>query len=513
MATTVTEQQNGGTAGSAEQIEVHNPATGQLVATLPAATPEQVVEMVARAREAQTAWHALGFDGRGKILRRAQKWLLDNSDRVMDTVVSETGKTREDVAVAELGYMTAAFGFWAKQAPKYLADEKVRTTTPFLIGRKLIVRYEPVGVAGVIGPWNYPLSNSIGDAIPALAAGNSVIVKPSSVTPLSALIMQEGLRASGVPEDVFQILVGRGPIGLDLIDEVDFVMFTGSTETGRTVMERAAKTLTPVSLELGGKDPIIVLADANLERAANSAVYWSMQNAGQTCISIERAYVEAPIYDEFVSAVTDRVRSLRQGVPGGFGTVEVGSFINPPQADIVEAHVEDAVKKGATVTTGGKRVKGEGTFFQPTVLTGVDHTMECMTEETFGPTLPIMKVADVEEAIRLANDSPYGLQASVYTKDLAKGEAVARRLEVGTVTVNDSVANYSALEVPMGGWKTSGVGVRHGAEGIRKYTKRQTILLTRFAFNKEIYHYPYAAFRSELLVKLIKLIYGRGDRS
>ncbi len=214
MATTVTEQQNGGTAGSAEQIEVHNPATGQLVATLPAATPEQVVEMVARAREAQTAWHALGFDGRGKILRRAQKWLLDNSDRVMDTVVSETGKTREDVAVAELGYMTAAFGFWAKQAPKYLADEKVRTTTPFLIGRKLIVRYEPVGVAGVIGPWNYPLSNSIGDAIPALAAGNSVIVKPSSVTPLSALIMQEGLRESGVPDDVFQILVGRGPIGL-----------------------------------------------------------------------------------------------------------------------------------------------------------------------------------------------------------------------------------------------------------------------------------------------------------
>jgi acyl-CoA reductase-like NAD-dependent aldehyde dehydrogenase len=513
MATTITEKQNGGSAGSAEEIEVFNPATGKLVTTLRACSPEQVVEMVARARRAQVAWHELGFEGRGKILRRAQKWLLDNSDRVLDTVVSETGKTREDVAVAELGYMCAAFGFWAKKAPKYLAEEKLRSSSPFLIGRKLMVRYEPVGVAGIIGPWNYPLSNSVGDAIPALAAGNSVIVKPSSVTPLSSLLMEEGLRECGIPDGVFQVLVGRGPIGLTLIDEVDFVMFTGSTETGKTVMERAAKTLTPVSLELGGKDPLIVLADANLERAANSAVYWSMQNAGQTCISVERVYVEEPVYDQFVSLVTDRVRSLRQGVPGGFGSVEVGSFINPPQADIVEAHVEDAVKKGARVTTGGKRLEADGAFFQPTVLTGVDHSMECMTEETFGPTLPVMKVADVEEAITLANDSPYGLQASVYTRDLEKGEAVARRLHAGTVTVNDTVANYSALEVPMGGWKTSGVGVRHGADGIRKYAKRQTILLTRFALNKELYQFPYAAFRSELLVKFVKLLYGRGDRS
>jgi acyl-CoA reductase-like NAD-dependent aldehyde dehydrogenase len=377
----------------------------------------------------------------------------------------------------------------------------------------VFVRYEPVGVVGVIGPWNYPFTNTVGDAIPALAAGNAVIVKPSSVTPLTSLLIDEGLKACGIPVDVFQVLVGRGAIGETLIDLVDFLMFTGSTETGKHVMERAAKTLTPVSLELGGKDPMIVLKDADLERAANAAVFWSMQNGGQTCISVERVYVEEEIHDDFVSLVAEKVGELRQGVPGAFGSVDVGSFINPPQVEIVQAHVQDAIKKGARVLTGGNRLQGEGTFFEPTVLTGVDHSMECMTEETFGPTLPIMKVRDAEEAIRLANDSPYGLQASVFTKDLEKGEAVARRIEAGAVVINDANANYVAPEAPMGGWKTSGMGVRHGAEGIRKYTRRQTIVVTRFAMKKDIYMYPYGKGRSELLVKVLKLLYGRGDRS
>jgi acyl-CoA reductase-like NAD-dependent aldehyde dehydrogenase len=512
MTTTVEQQANGRTT-SEDSIVVENPATGQVVATLPAATPEQVVEMVARARRAQPAWEALGFEGRGKILRRAQKWVLDNSDRLLDTIVSETGKTREDAALAELGYAASAFGFWAKNAPKYLADEKIRASSPFLFGRRVFVRYEPVGVVGVIGPWNYPFTNTVGDAIPALAAGNAVVVKPSSVTPLTSLLIDECLRECGIPEDVFQVIVGRGPIAETLIDSADFIMFTGSTETGKHVMERAAKTLTPVSLELGGKDPMLVLKDADVERAANAAVFWSMQNGGQTCISVERVYVEEPIYDEFVSLVADRVRELRQGVPAGFGSVDVGSFINPPQIDTVEAHVEDAVKKGAHVLTGGHRLRGDGTFFQPTVLTDVDHTMECMTEETFGPTLPIMKVRDADQAIELANDSPYGLQASVYTKDLRKGEAVARQIQAGAVVINDSNANYLALEAPMGGWKTSGLGVRHGAEGIRKYSRRQTILVTRFAMKKDLYMYPYGRARSELLVKLMKFLYGRGDRS
>jgi acyl-CoA reductase-like NAD-dependent aldehyde dehydrogenase len=308
------------------------------------------------------------------------------------------------------------------------------------------------------------------------------------------------------------VLVGRGAIGEVLIDHADFLMFTGSTEVGKTVMKRAADTLTPVSLELGGKDPMIVLADADIDRAANAAVFWSMQNAGQTCISVERCYVEEPIHDRFIEMVAERAKKLRQGVPGGYGSVEVGSFINPPQIDIVEAHVNDAVSKGARVLSGGKRLQAAGTFFEPTVLVDVDHSMECMTEETFGPTLPIMKVRDADEAVRMANDSPYGLQASVFTKDMAKGEAVARKLQAGAVVVNDCVANYMALEAPMGGWKTSGIGVRHGPDGIRKYTHRQTILLSKWVMKKDLYMFPYSKRTSELLLKLTKFLYGRGDR-
>jgi acyl-CoA reductase-like NAD-dependent aldehyde dehydrogenase len=492
-------------------IEVSDPATGQLVRRLEACTPERLKQMAARARQAQPGWQALGFEGRGKVLRRAQKWVLDNAERVIDTMVSETGKTREDVTL-ELSLTAMAFGFWAKRAPRYLADERVRTGSPFLLGRKVIVRYEPVGVAGVIGPWNYPLVNNIGDAMPALAAGNTVLLKPSSVTPLSSLLMEEALSECGIPEGAFQVVVGRGALGEELIDEVDFIMFTGSTETGRRVMARAAKTLTPVSLELGGKDPMIVLSDADVERAANAAVFWSMQNAGQTCISVERVYVEEPIYEDFVQRVAEKTQRLRQGVPGGFGSVEVGSFINPPQAKVVEAHVADALAKGARVLAGGHRPPAEGTFFEPTVLADVDHSMACMTEETFGPTLPVMKVKDAEEAIRLANDSPYGLQASVFTRDVARGEALARRVQAGAVVVNDAGANYSALEAPMGGWKSSGVGVRHGPEGIRKYTRRQTIVLTRFAPKKDLYMFPYTRVRSALLLKGVKLLYGRGKR-
>jgi acyl-CoA reductase-like NAD-dependent aldehyde dehydrogenase len=497
---------------TAQKIDVENPATGQIVASIAVVAPEQIPDLVARARAAQPGWEALGFEGRARLFKRCQRWVIDNSDRVIETIISETGKAWEEAQMAEVSYAAAAFGFWAKNAGDYLADERVKTASPFVKGRKLIVRHVPVGVVGVIGPWNYPLTNSFGDCIPALAAGNAVILKPSEVTPLTGLLMGECLRECGVPEDVYQVAPGYGETGGALLDAVDFLMFTGSTATGKKVMERAAKTLTPIALELGGKDPMLVCADADLERAANAAVHYSMQNAGQTCISTERVYVEAPIYDEFVSLVTQKMGQLRSGPPRGPGSVDLGAVIHPPQADIVEAHVRDAVDKGARVVSGGKRSDTDGHFYEPTLLVDVDHSMTAMRDETFGPTLPIMKVADADEGVRLANDSPYGLAASVWTKDAAKGEKLARRIEAGAVTVNDAQINYVALELPMGGWKSSGLGTRHGAEGIRKYTKSQTIVVTRFAPKRDLHMLPYSAKRTKLVGRMLKLVYGRGKR-
>jgi acyl-CoA reductase-like NAD-dependent aldehyde dehydrogenase len=315
-----------------------------------------------------------------------------------------------------------------------------------------------------------------------------------------------------MPEHVFSVATGDGETGAALVDEVDFVMFTGSTKTGRKVMERAARTLTPVSLELGGKDPMIVLDDADIDRAANAATFYAMNNAGQVCISTERAYVDEAVYDQFVAKVTDNVRKLRQGESHGPGEADVGAVIFPPQLDIVEDHVRDAVDKGARVLTGGKRAEGAGRYYEPTVLVDVDHTMKCMTDETFGPTLPIMKVRGAEEALRLANDSPYGLAASVWTRDAARGEDVARRVEAGAVCVNDAQINYVALELPMGGWKASGLGSRHGAGGIRKYCDQQAILITRFAPKKDLHMFPNSKLKSGLIGRTLRLLYGRGKR-
>jgi len=493
-------------------IEVTNPATGQVIATVPAIGTEDVAAIAERARLAQPGWEALGFEGRARIMRRAQKWVTDNGERLAETIVSETGKAYEDALMAEVGYAAQAFGFWAKNAESYLEDERVRSSSPFVMGKKLVVRYAPVGVVGVIGPWNYPLTNSFGDCIPALMAGNSVILKPASITPLTSLFMAEALRECGLPEHVFQVAVGSGKVGSEMIDHVGFVMFTGSTEVGKKVMERASKTLTPVGLELGGKDPMLVLADADVERAANAAVHYSMQNGGQTCISVERVYVEEPVYAEFIGKVEEKMGKLRQGVPAGPGSIDMGAVTSPPQMDLIDEHVQDAKEKGARVLVGGKRGQGPGDFYEPTLLVDVDHTMEAMTEETFGPTLPVMKVADAEEAIRLANDSPYGLQASVWTKDVGKGERIARQLEAGVASVNDHQVNYVALEVPMGGWKASGLGSRHGRDGIQKYTKKQTVLVTRLAPKRDIHMLPYKRGRTRLIERALKLLYGRGKR-
>ena len=507
-----TEQEAATPPAAGPTFTVENPATGEVIAELPDLDADELARLAGRARAVQPAWEALGFEGRGRVLRRMQKWIMDHQDEIIEVIRSETGKTYEDALIAEVSYGGAAFGFWADHAPIYLAEERVKSQAALVKGKKLKVRYKPLGVVGVIGPWNYPLTNSFGDCIPALAAGNAVILKPSEITPLTSLKLLEGLHECGIPDGVFQVATGTGRTGAALIKQVDMIMFTGSTRTGKMVMREAAEELIPVSLELGGKDAAIVCADADLERAANTLVYYSMFNCGQTCISIERVYVEEAVYDRFVDLVATQVRSLRNGY-GAAGSADVGSMTFPPQVDIVERHVEDAKAKGATVLAGGKRInEGKGYWFEPTVLVDVDHDMLCMTEETFGPTLPIMKVRDSEEAIRLANDSPYGLAASVFSKDIDKADEIARRLDVGAICINDALINYAALELPMGGVKESGLGHRHGRGGIRKYCQQQSVLITRFATKKEPHMYPYTASRTKLLTRVFKFLYGRGKR-
>jgi acyl-CoA reductase-like NAD-dependent aldehyde dehydrogenase len=482
-----------------------------VIQNVPIDSPEKVAETVRRVRANQPEWEAMGIEGRYHWLGKLRDWLLDNRERVLETMQRETGKVRAD-AENEPTYLADLINFYGARAAQYIGEESVRPHTPLLAAKKLRIQYRPHPVVGIISPWNFPLILSLGDAVPALQAGCAVVVKPSEFTPLGIAEVVEAWKQEIGGPDVFDCVQGIGETGGALVDEVDFIQFTGSDVTGRKVMARAAETLTPVSLELGGKDPMIVLADADLDRAANAAAWGGMMNSGQICMSVERIYVEEPAYDEFLNKLTAEVGRLRQGADSAGDPKEVGAMTSPRQIEIVEDHVNDALASGARALAGGKRVAGPGDYFEPTVLVDVDHTMECMTEETFGPTLPIMKVADAEEGIRLANDSPYGLAASVFSKDVTRGEQVARRLESGAVCVNDAVINYTALELPMGGAKASGLGSRHGAGGIRKFTAQQAILVSRLHPKRDVHMFPYNAKMTRRIGKLLKLLYGRGKR-
>ncbi|MFF3963917.1 succinic semialdehyde dehydrogenase [Streptomyces griseorubiginosus] len=492
-------------------IAVDNPATGAVVGHVSEATAQDVAQAIARARHAQAGWAALDTRSRAEHFTSARRWLLSYRQEITDLIVEENGKAQED-AIVEIVYCASAFAHWAKQARRLLADTKIRSLSPFLLGRSMYTRRVPVGVVGVIGPWNNPLLNSFGDAIPALAAGNTVVLKPSEHTPLTALLMERMVRECGWPENVFQVVTGAGATGQALVDTADFVMFTGSTKTGRLVAARAGERLIPCSLELGGKDALVVLADAPLERAVNVTIQGALSNGGQMCTSVERVYVEEPVYDAYVDLLRERFRQVTSGKPAGLGSVDVGAMTFPPQLATVEDHVNDAMQKGARVLAGGHTAPGPGRFFEPTLLVDVDHSMKCMREETFGPTLPVMKVADAEEAVRLVNDSPYGLQATLIGSNTKRARRLAERLEVGCVTVNDAQTNYMALGLPMGGWKNSGLGVRHGAEGIRKYTKLQAVSTYRFPVRRDLHMIPYDPSAFRFILRLVDLMYGTRRR-
>lgn len=497
-----------GRAGDGETIEVVNPATGETVADVPALGAPAVGDLVARAREAQPHWERVGFEGRRRVLARLRRRVLAEDERIIDLLQREGGKTHEE-AMVEVTFLAMSLGFWPEHGPELLADRTARSWSPLTFGRRNIVTYQPRGVVGVIAPWNFPLVLSVGDAIPALVAGNTVVVKPSELSPLSVQLVADLLGECGAPDDVLLVATGRGPTGAALVDEVDFVHFTGSVETGKKVAHRAIDRMTPYTLELGGNDPMIVLADADLDRAADAAVYYGMLNSGQVCMSVERVYAEAPVYDDLVERITARVRALRQGRPGGPGSADIGAMAMGEQVQRVAEHVADALRRGARAVTGGRAGEGPGHYYEPTVLVDVDHGMTALREETFGPTLPVMRVADAEEAVALANDSPYGLTASVFTRDRRRGEAIARRLEAGSVTVNDAMTHIFAFDVPMGGHKASGIGARHGPEGIRKFCREKVVIVPPFVLGRDPFWMPHGGWRTRLIQRLTRWLYGR----
>jgi len=512
-ATTATATDGLSAADSEPQtFAVHRPVDGSVIETVAIAAPADVAEAVAGVRAAQPAWDAIGFAGRRRWLESLRDWILANQDRIDELMQQETGKVRADAGL-EAFYCIDAINFWCDQGPKFLADEVITPHSALLRSKRHKVIYRPYGVVGIISPWNFPVILSLGDALPALMAGNAVVIKPSELTPLTLMEIVRGWREDVGAPDVLALVNGMGETGGALVDEVDYLQFTGSERTGKVVMKRAADTLTPVSLELGGKDPLIVTRDADLERAANATAFGGLLNTGQICISIERVYVEEPVYDEFVAKLKGKVEELRQGTDDVPYTTEVGAMTSPAQVEIVSDQVEDARAAGARILTGGKRKEGPGDWYEPTLIADADHSMKVMREETFGPVIPVMKVRDIEEAVALANDSPYGLGSSVFAGDAEQGERIARRIEAGHCNVNDVLVNYNVLGLPMGGWKNSGIGVRHGAQGIRRFchTEALTIPRTPQAKSEPIW-FPYTPRKRGFIRRLYTFINARGLR-
>ncbi|WP_432006179.1 succinic semialdehyde dehydrogenase [Streptomyces parvus] len=461
-------------APDAARVTTTAPYTGLPLADLPISTPEDVEAAFGRARIAQKSWAATPLSERRKILLRYHDLVLNRQAEVLDLMQAENGKTRRDahLEVVDIGIVSR---YYARNAAKYLAPKRRRGAFP-LLTHTTELRH-PKGVVTVISPWNYPLSMAASDTIAALMAGNAVVQKPDTQTALTALWSMDLMHEAGLPRDVWQMVIGRGSsIGTPLMDNADYMMFTGSTATGRRIASDAGKRLIGASLELGGKNPMIILDDADIEKAAEGAVNACFPSAGQLCVSIERLYVAESVRDEFIAAFTARTEKLTIGAAYDY-SMDVGSLTTPSQLKTVTEHVGDAVAKGATVLAGGNARPDLGPLFhEPTILTDVTPGMTLYDHETFGPVVSIYTYRNVDEAIALANATSYGLNASVWSRNGARGRAVAARVHAGTVNVNEAfAAAWGSIDAPMGGMGDSGLGRRHGADGILKYTEPQTI--------------------------------------
>ncbi|WP_330332085.1 succinic semialdehyde dehydrogenase [Streptomyces sp. NBC_00536] len=485
----------------------HTPFTGAKLADLPEATPEDVAEAFDRARAAQAAWAAVPVRRRAAVLLRFHDLVLDRQAEVLDLIQLETGKARLH-AHEEVQAVAIAARHYGRQAPSYLRPKSHTGAVPVLT--KVVELRQPRGVVGQIAPWNYPLELSVGDALPAFVSGNAVVMKPDTETALTALWARDLLIEAGLPAEVFQIVLGEGPVvGPEVVRHADYVSFTGSTRTGREVAQGAAARLVGVSLELGGKNAMLVLHDADVEKAAAGAVRACFSSAGQLCISIERLYVHESVADAFVERFAARTRAMRLGNCLAYGA-DMGSLVGERQLETVQRHVDEAVAKGATLVAGGAARPDIGPlFYEPTILDGVEAPMAVCAEETFGPVVSIYRFSDEDTAIAQANATSYGLNASVWTKDARRGLSVAARLRTGTVNINEGYAPaYGSAQAPMGGMKDSGLGRRHGSEGILKYTEAQTVAHQRLlpmAPSLGMDDEKYAAFMSRSL-KVMKAL-------
>jgi acyl-CoA reductase-like NAD-dependent aldehyde dehydrogenase len=487
------------------RYNIKSPVTLESIGQFDAATAQEVQGAVDRARKAQREWSRRSFSERADVMWRWVDVIVERQDDIVDLVIKETGKARNEAIAMEVLAPCMQISHYAKRAAGYLKSKKRRPTGLMRFTKKLSLVYQPLGVVGLITPWNGPIALAANPLAQALMAGNAVVHKPSEVTPFSAVLLKELTQAAGFPEDLYQVVQGDGETGAALIEAgVDKVSFTGSVATGRKVGETCGRNLIPVTLELGGKDAMIVCQDADLDRAADGAVRGSFFNTGHYCCGTERVYVPESIYPLFVEKVVEKTKQLKQTETCDG---DVGAVFWDKQMDIIESHIADARGKGAKVLVGGERNRAlPGYFFPPTVMVDVDHRMDLMRQETFGPVVAIQKVRDEEEAIALANDSDYGLSGNVWTRDLAKGEALAERLTTGSVCVNDIAVTYGIPEAPFGGVKTSGVGQVNGEVGIRSYCHLHPVIID--TGKKAQGGYPYTAESAAGLQKLIKTVFG-----
>ena len=493
-----------------------NPATGDIVGYSRMNTVEEARKAIRRARAAQPAWAALPLAERVRIINRIRDYLVDHVDAVSATVANDVGKTRVEALATEVLTSAMATDYYAKNARRFLQPRKVRSGSLLFLNKRSRIFRIPFGVIGIIAPWNYPLGIPMHEIIPALLAGNTVIFKTAPETQMVGRTIEAMIQAAGLPADVFIHLnlpgAVIGQILLEPENHVDKLFFTGSVPVGKKLMAKAAESLTPVSLELGGNDPMLVCPDAHLERAVNGAIWAGLQNSGQSCGGVERIYVHQAIYEPFIALLKQKVEALRQG-PDLDHQVDIGAMCTERQIKTIRRQVDDALAKGATILAQATidPAHAHANFYPVTLLTKVDHTMELMREETFGPVLGVMKVADMAQAIDLANDSSLGLTASVWSGNTSAAVALGRRIHAGVITINDHLLTHGMAETPWGGVKESGIGRSHGELGFDEMTQPQLVTteLLHFA-RRNLFWHPYDAKLYEGLKGALHLLHGRG---